>query len=130
MERLTHKVGNDYISTKIDYQKLLNINDNEWKNFLDVIERLGKLEDLEEQIGMPLDVFLDIILNQRKIYCIIFDDEIDEYEVDTVLCNSFDDIRLQDGEVGDCGVSTLGYLDSWFLTREEAERKLEEINNE
>lgn len=29
--------------------------------------------------------------------------------------------------MGDCGVSTLGYLDDWFLTREDAEKKIEEM---
>lgn len=95
---------------------------NENLSMGDCLRKLCKLEDLEELLGMPLDVFLDIILNQREIYCIIFDDEIEEYEVETVLCNSFDEIRLQDREVSDCGVSTLGYLDNWFLTREEAEK--------
>lgn len=29
MERFTHEVGNDYISTKIDYGELIDVNDKE-----------------------------------------------------------------------------------------------------
>lgn len=45
MRRLTHKVGNDYISTNIDYGELIDIDDKEWKNFVEVVEKLGKLEE-------------------------------------------------------------------------------------
>ena len=34
----------------------------------DILVKLGKLEDLEEQLGCPLEVVLDIIINCEPIY--------------------------------------------------------------
>lgn len=46
MERLTKKVGNEYLTTEGESEV----------NWCDFVEKLGKLEDLEEEIGCPLKV--------------------------------------------------------------------------
>lgn len=46
VERLTKKVGNEYLTAE----------DESEVNWFDFVEKLGKIEDLEEQIGCPLEV--------------------------------------------------------------------------
>lgn len=134
MKRITHKVGNDYISTKIDYGELIDIDNKEWKNFVEVVEKLGKLEDLEEQIGMPLEFILKEIIGKNIYYlqesnyadyvdCELatglgrerdpFSAELGDWQIETDSCYTFE---------------TSEYKKTWWLSEEEAEKKLEENN--
>ena len=53
MDRLTKKVGENYCSQNGDFYDLYN--------------KLGKLEDLEEQLGCPLDVVFKATA-QKKVF--------------------------------------------------------------
>ena len=68
MSRLTHKVDDKY------YPNMNNIvqqKDYEVPNYRTLIHtKLGKLEDLEEELGCPLEVFVNIF----KYGVIVFDD--------------------------------------------------------
>lgn len=135
MERLTRKINNEYT----------------WKTcYLDCIPKLGKLEDLEEQIGMSLLEFLNLI--GKDIYVIA--SESYEYYSDGVSYGYYNNayemfkeelhdyphketisFLYENGIVYNCYESHYYYPTkelglSWFLTREEAEKKLEEMKNE
>lgn len=136
MERLTQKVGNDYISTKIDYGELIDIDDKEWKKFVEVVEKLGKLEDLEEQIGMSLEFILKEIIGKNIYYCqeSNYLDYVD-CELATGLGRARDHFSAELGdwqiETDSCYMfETSEYKKTWWLSEEEAERKLEELKND
>ena len=62
MERLTKKIKNP-IGGKLKYCVATNPNDA-----VSITQKLGKLEDLEEQIGMPLEKFVkENLSNYDKI---------------------------------------------------------------
>lgn len=137
MERLTRKVGNEYISTNIDYFELINLDDEEWNKFVKVIEKLGKLEDLEEQIGMPLDFILNEIIGNNIYYLYesnYCEDHVD-FEVATGLCREGYPFS---GELGKWQIETDNYYEfkisdfnkTWWLSEDEAEKRLEELKNE
>lgn len=54
MKRLTKKVGDNYCSQKGDFYDLYN--------------KLGQLEDLEEEIGCPLEVVFKALINNVIYY--------------------------------------------------------------
>lgn len=128
MERLTRKVGNEYISTNIDYFEFINLDDEEWNKFIKVIEKLGKLEDLGEQIGIPLEFVLKEIIGKNIYYlqesnyadyvdCELatglgrerdpFSAELGEWQIETDSCYTFE---------------TSEYKKTWWLSEEEAEK--------
>ncbi|MGX8835290.1 hypothetical protein ACWG0P_13905, partial [Amedibacillus sp. YH-ame6] len=92
-----------------------------------IFQKLGKLEDLEEQIGMPLDVLLTLN-HQDKIYIIDRDEEITETKF---VNTNFDDIFLDVIGYSHVYMTDLKqYRKSWFLDKKEAEKKLEEKKSE
>lgn len=103
-------------------------------------KKLGKLEDLEEEIGMPL-LDLHNLIGKTIYYSIV--PHMMDYEI-----NYLKSLIYEDNEISQCEVMyitnhSLVYADYdidefelkyfgiyWFLTREEAEKKLEELKNE
>ena len=67
MNRLTKKLGENYCSQNGDFYDLYN--------------KLGKLEDLEEELGCPLDVYVKLH-QQMKFYRLNALNEIIECEID------------------------------------------------
>lgn len=136
MERLTRKVGNEYISTNIDYFEFITVDDEEWNKIVKVIEKLGKLEDLEEQIGMPLDFILNEIIgnNIYYLYESNYEDHVD-FEVATGL---YRERHPFSGELGEWQIKTdscyefkiSDFNKTWWLSEDEAEKRLEELKNE
>ena len=83
MERLTKKVENEYLTAE----------DESEVNWFDFVEKLGKLEDLEEQIGCPLEIRCNICDNsiiydqfgKKWLVRSVFSDAFIAYDYD--LCN-------------------------------------------
>lgn len=59
MERLTKHWGNNYVATKLNYDFLLGMPTEEFKQFEAIVKKLSEYEDLEEQGRL-------IILNCNK----------------------------------------------------------------
>lgn len=113
MTRLTKKVGDNYCSQSGDFYDLYN--------------KLGKLEDLEEEIGCPLEVLFKLA-KQRHFYY--------EENEELHLINCFD-IELfnnkiyfdsnwidHDIELGDFGTIELPFKDygiTWWLKKDRSE---------
>lgn len=134
MERLTRKVGKEYISTNIDYFELINLDDEEWNKFVKVIEKLGKYEDLEEQgrlIVLPCTI-------GDTIYEVHYKHKCDICENNNVNCGlrggnaecveNIVDILERKFDLAHYSIYTQKLRKSYYLTREEAERRLEELS--
>lgn len=69
MSRLTRKIDNGYV---------LPLDEIKVEGYLKAIDKLGKLEDLEEQLGCPLDIIVKLSLEMiTEIYT--FDKRWDNY---------------------------------------------------
>lgn len=105
MERLTVKTGIGYLNklggTGKTYTKYDLLND-----FDRCIQKLGKLEDIEEEIGIPLEVLFKALLNGIL-------DEDGRYHSKVRLSNKLGYIGLVDEE-GYCW-DTKKYLDKWWI---------------
>ena len=134
MERLTEK--NDYELTQKEYPyKGLGLNSK-------IFEKLGILEDLEEQIGMPLEAFYKCITHNEESFLIIeMNDDSGEFEIIEVFKVDEYMHSYSSGKFMFCGyaydtnenyyeMSFDNYGKDLFLTYEEAKKKLEEINSE
>ena len=64
MCRLTEKYNDNYVTK--DYFG----NGDIMKDTYNAIQKLGKLEDLEEQLGCPLEVFFKVIAT-KKVYIVL-----------------------------------------------------------
>ena len=108
MSKLTEKVKNvdDYIrlATK-DKQEFIN--------------KLGMLEDLEEQIGCPLEVRCKVVTDS-----VIYDENGVEYKVVNTYMDYFDCENPFDNEMGYCDLcafSWVDYKETWFLKKDKSE---------
>ncbi|MEG0365540.1 MAG: hypothetical protein RR585_01800 [Coprobacillus sp.] len=104
------------------------------KRFDKATDKLGKLEDLEEKIGMPLDVFVDLSKCNSVVYSIEngylqkLQAEVLTHINNLIPCgfvlgayeDNYDSEAWEDLYFND-------FNKTWFLTREEAEKKLEEL---
>lgn len=105
-------------------------------------DKLQKFEDLEEQIGMPLEDFYKCISHDDVSFFIVEKNEDnDEFEIIEVFKEDGYMHNYSQGKFMFCGhaydtnenyyeISFGNYGKDLFLTREEAEKKLEEIKNE
>ena len=92
------------------------------KGEYDCLQKLGKLEAYEEKIGMPLDVFLHILIDNEPIYVADYDG-VEEIDIDCVVCNQCSDgvdVRFNNTDRGGCSVSTTLYDKDFFLDEEQA----------
>lgn len=136
MEKLIHKVGSDYISKNIDYSRLINLDDEEWNNFVKVIEKLGKIEELEEEIGLTLDFLLNEVVGKNIYY--LYEQNYEDcvnFELATGICRERYPFN---NELGEWEIATDSYYKfkisefkkTWWLSEWEAKLKLEELKNE
>lgn len=134
--RLTHKIKENSYSIELNDPKTESEAKKQlMENFTKCCNKLGKLEDLEEQIGMSLEFILKEIIGKYIYYlhesnyvdyvdCELatglsrerqpFSDELGDWQIDTDSCYTF---------------KTSEYKKTWWLSEEEAEKKLEEIKN-
>lgn len=132
MERLTKKYSNGYGG--LEYITHPNEDIPMQLKILKAFEKLGKLEDLEEQLGMPLDVFFDLLIGDKEhsgdIYA-IRNGAIGLYECDGFHNGCLYDKNYETDE-DKCMTffSPKEYGEKWFITHEEAKKKLEEMKNE
>lgn len=126
-KRLTEKYGNDYGFTKsckdLDYLQL-------------VADKLGQLEDLEEQLGCPLDMILNLIKNSNTLdeHCrtqdIYFDykgklisgsfirlEYNDEFIINVETTEKFDSHY----DVDDYDLKVKDYKKTWWLKEDKSE---------
>lgn len=107
-------------------------------------EKLGKLEDLEEKIGMSLENFYKCITHNNEFYYVIDENEEGILEIrevyinDGYMHNYCSDVENRNGyfyfngeDENYCEHNTPFnlYGETMFLTCEEAEKKLEELKN-
>lgn len=101
---------------------------------MEVVEKLGNLEDLEDQIGMPLEFILKEIIGKNIYY--LHESNYVDY-VDCELATGLGRERYPfSAELGDWQIETdscytfeiSDFRKTWWLSEEEAERKLEENN--
>lgn len=102
-------------------------------SFGDCLRKLYRLENLEEEIKIPLDIVVNIIIKKiKKIYIILND----KCENKIVECNK---LSLRNKTI----LSRNSHLESktyyynisdfnkrWFVTREDAEKRLDELKKE
>ena len=109
MERLTIKTENGY---KINLDKV------EDKNILDCRTKLGKLEDLEEELGCPLEVLFKALGNNvydetgKAWYIEHYYQEFRRYEIHSVRYY---------GKLCDMKFKTKDYKKTWWLKADKSE---------
>lgn len=137
MERLTIKNSKDIYALNIEANNDLDAKRILMDMFKVACNKLGKLEDLEEQIWMPLDVFV----NLSKCCSVVYSIENKHIQIMIIEALFFKPNLLP------CGFFFVAYEDlddaeayedlyfsdfnkTWFLTREEAEARLKEVLND
>ena len=134
MEKLTRKVGSTYaVEMPSEIVDAFTAHKKLKDGFKMCCEKLGKLEDLEEQIGLSLDFIFNKVIG-NDIYHI--------YENDVVFCEQAVGIEHDhvpfDDELGDWQITTdccwkfkpSEYGISWWLDEDEAEKVLEKIKSD
>lgn len=121
MNRLTEKrekpliTGNEEI---IEYRLV--------RSYDSCINKLGKLEDLEEQLGCPLEVVAHLVMNKPFYY----EDGygrmhfIQGYELCTcslLFGNTWEDVDIYVGENGDIEIPLSEYKKSFWLKEDKSE---------
>ena len=95
----------------------------------ELLEYVGKLEDIEEKLGIGLIELFELV--GKDAYS-IEDDYIIEYEIKAIEIKKDDWFIRTD--VSNFGVTKYLWLPdfnkTWFLTEEEAEKKLRELKND
>lgn len=97
---------------------------------LEACQKLGKLEDLEEQIRIPLDIVVRIIT--RKIGNIFVISNMDLIECNFIYIYGRCVVGLSK-DTNDKTTYMYGFSEFnklWFLTRKEAEKSLDEMNTQ
>lgn len=121
MERLTVKTGIGYLN-KLGGTGRIYTKDDLLNDFDRCIQKLGKLEDIEEELGIPLEVLFKA-LKQGKIYTRA--SEYDKYSFHFIRGANMQSIHCISKvcPYPDCdfGVDLKDYGKTWSLTREELE---------
>lgn len=87
--------------------------------YFDAVDKLGKLEDLEEEIGCPLEVRCRIVTDS-----VIYDENGVDYKVVYIYKEHFDCENPFDNEMGYCDLcafSWADYKETWWLKRDKSE---------
>lgn len=135
MDRLTRKVGNEYISTNIDYFEFIAVDDGEWDKFLKVVEKLGKFEDLEEQgrlIVLPCSIGDTIYEVCHKYKCDICENNNGNCGLrggNAECVENIVEILERKFDLAYYSIYTQKLRKGYYLTREEAEREMEDLRN-
>lgn len=130
MNRLTKNISNKqtycgYEVKDCKYQQIYDFKRyNELEDYVDsdltlAIDKLGKLEDLEEQIGCPLDVRCKVVCDS-----IIYDENGIEYKVVYIHKEYFDCEEPFDNDIGYtklCAFEWKGYKKTWWLKENKEE---------
>lgn len=101
MSRLTKKVGENYCSQSGDFYDLYN--------------KLGKLEDLEEELGCPLEVLVKALIEG------VYYEDTDNY---MIYLPVFLDFNLDDNYIlyyVDEKLLTKDYKKTWWLRKDKSE---------
>ena len=103
------------------FDKLLHYDNNEvshynCSSYIKVLEKLGNLEDLEEELGIDLVTLFKALKNgiYKKDEDLYFEATLRIYNGEYYLCQPYDDKLLHKVYLKDYGKS-------WALTREELE---------
>ena len=68
MKRLTYKNSDFYVSCTIDYNHLFDLSKKEWNDFEKLISKVGKMEDMEEELNMSFEDILKIVYSHKEIF--------------------------------------------------------------
>ena len=108
----------------------MKISVNELENYVDcdltlAIDKLGKLEDLEEQLGCPLEVYVKLH-QQKKFYRLsalneIIECEIDKPNGDEVFHIQEDGIIFNQYDYGWQFYPFKDYKKTWWLRKDKSE---------
>lgn len=135
MKRLTVKDQNGLYAVKMPKCKTIEeAKPIPMQNFKDCCAKLGKIEDLEELIGMPADVYIKLHEHERfpeHIY--IIDDELAIRDCDLIDYHSVLEVCYyfkSDEEEVYCHRELHDYGKTWWFDKEEAEKALKEIRGE
>ena len=113
MERLTEKI------TKHNcYEIKDNCNQT-------IYDKLGKLEDLEEEIGCPLEIFLKLALKKIDTIFVEYDDGWDN-EFNAIVSSIYDDSKdyQEPNWVIETNITTFkvkDYKKTWWLKKDRSE---------
>lgn len=137
MKRLTKKIkgANNYCGYEVKnatYKELFDLNSNkEIEDCVDcdltiAIDKLGELEDLEEELGCPLGVVAHLVMDKPFYY---EDENGDLHKIDCYeLCNkglifymSWKDVDIYLGENGDIEIPLSDYKESFWLKEDKSE---------
>lgn len=133
MERLTRKHDDgSYAVEMSDCKSETEARTMLMHNFKKCCNKLGELEDLEEEIGLQLEFILTKVIGKNYFY---IDDYYVNCETATGLGREYDPYRNEAGEwiikTDCCGVlKPSDYQKTWWLSEEEAERALEGMKDE
>ena len=127
MNRLTEKLKDGLSNTYNTKKPTTNI-----ANLGEVVQKLGQLEDLEEELGCDLLTWYRLLMsNIKTIYVIDDDDEIVKKEIDDSEYHGFfvgGDYCFMDEDGSEYYPRNFNKI--WFLTKEEAEKYLGVKENE
>lgn len=127
MERLTRKYDDDSYAVEMqDCKTETEARTMLMDNFEKCCNKLGKLEDLEEEIGISLAILLKFMRLEIDVIYTISNNKIIKREFTNMLGKC---IVCEEGE------NTIVYAFEefnklWFVTRDEAEQALEEMKDE
>lgn len=132
--RLTGKKIKRPISNLDLIERLCSREEAETISIQNAFSKLSKIEDLEEQIGMSLEFILKEIIG-KYIYYLHESNYVDYVDCELATGLSRERHPLSD-ELGDWQIDTDSfyifkmseYKKTWWLSEEEAEKKLEENN--
>lgn len=133
--RLTHKIKENSYSIELnDLKTESEAKKQLMENFTKCCNKLGKLEDLEEQIGIPLEFVLQEIIGKNIYYLdeVNYVDYVD-YELATGLGRERDPFSAELGdwqiETDSCWTFKISdFRKTWWLSKEEAQKRLEKNN--
>lgn len=114
MSRLTNKLGKE-----AGYNYVLNHREDFTENSYQVIQKLGKLEDLEEELGCPLEVKCRVVTDS-----VIYDENGVEYKVVYIYKEHFDCENPFDNEMGYCDLCAFDWVDykeTWWLKKDKSD---------
>lgn len=113
MKRLTKKVGDNYCSQSGDFYDLYN--------------KLGRLEDLEEELGCPLEVVFKALTNGIYTHwnwnCDLYDETEELSYIENIYFgkNPFDKISLMFGYKKESTIDLKDYKKTWWLKEDKSE---------
>lgn len=131
MNRLTEKLKDDSGYEPIEHHNCCNVTlyDFNVDDYDLCVDKLGRLEDIEEQLGCPLEVFINIMLGKIKEIVVNYSDAAGYYslyeELTTAyvsgIIESYEHVGCLCLETNLCDVPIKDYQKNWWLKGEKDE---------